>query len=249
LDSTQSFAANLLASLRATLDYLPAIREIVPGPLDTIVSFLALMAFVFFVRDSHVQTPRSAKITAWIVGAFSAIYFAGMIALRTRVEFDALNVRLLAPAFLPVMAGFIVAGAVHITARVRTIAIAVLVPAFAAGTLAGNQIPWRGVNEPSLRSSALVSEAERLLREYPGTPILSTKASLLATQLGFDQPIYWTPPTRLPRLDANERAILLIAQGDDNQGPSPAIPATALPLVRTPEVRGWLLTGPLESRR
>jgi hypothetical protein len=246
LPSTQSLLDNLRASASAALEYLPAVRDLVPGPLDTVLSIGGLVLVLLLFRSKHANITGHGRPALLPIAIFSAVYFAGMVAIRTSVEFDALDARLLAPAFLPMAASAAVMVAAALGPTSRLAIGTLLVALLSAAQVVSSREPWRGLSDPSLRHSTLVAAAERAMSSHPDAPILSSDAALLTAQLGFDKPIYWMPGSTRLRLQPGER--VLVVSGVDPEGDEPsglvAPGTTAVPFADDPGVRVWLVSAP-----
>src|SRR5262245_34013499 len=109
--STQGIASNIRAMAVAGSQSLPAVYDAVPGPLDTIVSFSLLFLLLFYERARpRIRAHRTALVVALL---FAVIYGLGLLILRTVVEFDSLDTRLVAPAALPIVAAALAAAFWH----------------------------------------------------------------------------------------------------------------------------------------
>jgi 4-amino-4-deoxy-L-arabinose transferase-like glycosyltransferase len=244
LPSTQSLLDILRASASGAFEYVPALRDVVPGPLDTVLSIGTMALVLLLFRSKRVTVTGPVRSALLPIAIFSTVYFAGMVAIRTRVEFDALDARLLAPAFLPLAMCTAVAVAAAIGSRSRLAIGTILVAVLSAAQLASSREPWRGLSDPLLRHSVIVADAELAMDSHPGLPVLSSDAALLTAQIGFDKPIYWMPKSARLTLRPGERLLVVLrpdAEGEELSGLL-APGTTAVPFSAEGGAGAWLVS-------
>ena len=213
--STQGFVTNLRALGEAMALWLPAVYAFA-GPLDTILSLALLLAVFTFWRARNATSARGSA--AGVALMVAGMYTLGLVVIRTFVEFDYLDARLVAPPALTLLTVALAVAFCHVepTARFRVAAVAVMFFAV-IGTVSSRIHPWRGLSDPSFRNTSLVGYAEDVLRHRPGVAIFSDEASLLATQLGFEQPIFWMPTHGVPSLRPGERGVVILRRLPDSE--------------------------------
>jgi len=214
LTSAQSFTANVRALVVALFQSLPAVYELLPGPADTAVSLVALILLLWFAGRGTARTPdgdvRAAKPLSLTL-LFSAIYASGLVFIRTLVEFNSLDTRLVAPVSLPLVATGLAFAFARLPRSRRMPVAALVAVAFVTTSLFSTMRSeaWRGLTDRSLSRTPFVRYAADHLRNRPGVMVFSNEASLLAAQLRFDGPIYWLG-NRGPFLKAGEEGIVMV---------------------------------------
>jgi hypothetical protein len=221
LASAQSFTANVRALAVALFQSLPAVYELLPGPADTAVSLVALILLLWLAGRGTARTPdrdgRAARTLSLIL-LFSAIYASGLLFIRTLVEFNSLDTRLVAPVSLPLVATGLAFAFARLPRSRRIPVAALMVVAFVTTSLFSTMRSeaWRGLTDRSLSQAPFVRYASEHLRTRPEVMVFSNEASLLAAQIRFDGPVYWIG-SRAPVLRAGERGIVMIRTLGDAQ--------------------------------
>ena len=197
LPSTQSFALNVRDLGIALAKSLPAVYNLVPGPLDVAVSLGLLVASVLLQRRDRAAATSSRLEGLYVAGTCALVYLVGMLALRTVVEFNSLDPRLIAPAaFVALVVGLSVAlKRVTRAGQWRVTACGVVM--FTLAGVASDRLDlartdrtehWRMLSDPSMRDLAMVKYTRDHFARRPAVPLFTTDGSILQAQVGYDAP-------------------------------------------------------------
>jgi hypothetical protein len=255
LPSTQSFALNVRDLGIALAKSLPAVYELVPGPLDVAVSLGLLVASVLLQRRDHAAATSSRLEGLYVAGTCALVYLVGMLALRTVVEFNSLDPRLIAPAaFVALVVGLSVAlKRVSRAGQWRVTACGVVM--FTVAGVASDRLDlartdrtkhWRMLSDPSMRDLAMVKYARDHFARRPAVPLFTTDGSILQAQIGYDAPIYYLPVTGAPSLMAGGHAVAILSRLATLQTEAQvrALDAAAPRIAENEEIIAWELAGP-----
>jgi 4-amino-4-deoxy-L-arabinose transferase-like glycosyltransferase len=255
LASTQSFGLNVLDLGIALAKSLPAVYELLPGPLDAAVSLGVLTLLVLLQPRDRASSP-AGRTEALVVSVILGVTYAlGMLALRTVVEFNSLDQRLVAPtAFVAIAIGLSLALKHVVQAGQWRVAVLGVVMFGVAGVLSDRMdrartdwtTHWRGLSDPSTGDLAIVRYARDHFARHPAVPLFTRDGSILQAQIGFDAPIYYLPETGLPILMAGEEAVAILRRSaaTQNEAQVRALDAAATRIAGNEDVIAWKLGGP-----
>jgi 4-amino-4-deoxy-L-arabinose transferase-like glycosyltransferase len=219
IESTVGLAATLRDAAIAAAQSLPAVYEFLPGPLDTAISLALLAGCVTVFGRGSERAARSFHPMLLVTTGFGALYAVGIVLLRTRVEFNSLDIRLIAPATFSALAIVAVAIASRLSrASHLRVAIGLTLSLAVAGFLGARRNQWRALSGTDARDAAITRYAVDYVRRHPDAPLFTDAASAVYPQVGFEGQVYWLPRTGLPRLDAGERGLVLV---DTSNGGDP----------------------------
>lgn len=244
--STGTLASNLADFVVALAKSLPAAYELLPGPLDVVLS-LAALVLLFLLHPRQESSAQSAgrRESLRVAGAFALVYATGILTLRTFVEFNSVDPRLVAPTAFVALAVGLTFGLNRLVppARLRMAAIGTLLFA-AAGVTANRAVAWRGLSDPTVRDSALVRAARSHFVRRPDVPLFSDLATIIQAHLGFDVPVYFLPTEGVPRLDpgATGVAVARRLKSEAAEKRIRQLDAAAQRIEETPDVILWDLS-------
>jgi hypothetical protein len=254
LASTQSFVLNVRDLGAALAKSLPAVYELVPGPLDVVVSLGVLTVLIFLQPRDRASVPAGRPEALAVSAILAATYAMGMLALRTAVEFNSLDPRLIAPTAFVAIA-IALALALKPVARAGQWRVAALgVVMFGAAGILSDRMDrsrtdwpthWRGLSDPSTRDLAIVRYAREHFARQPAVPLFTSDGSILQAQIGYDAPIYYLPETGAPLLMAGEHAVAILSRlaSMQNEARVRALDAAATRIAGNEEVIAWELAG------
>jgi len=238
LPSMQSFVLNVRDLGIAMAKSLPAVYDLVPGPLDVAVSLGLLAAIVLLQRRDRDAGTSSRLEGLYVAATCALVYLVGMLALRTVVEFNSLDPRLIAPAaFVALVVGLSVA-LKHVTRVGQWRAMACGVVMFTIAGVASDRLDlartdrtkhWRMLSDPSM----------------PAVPLFTSDGSILQVQIGYNAPIYYLPVSGAPSLMAGEHAVAILSRSATLQTEAQvrALDAAAPRIAENEEIIAWELNG------
>jgi hypothetical protein len=255
LASTQPFVLNVRDFGIALAKSLPAVYDLVSGPLDVAVSLGVLTVLVLLQPRNRARVPTGRPEAFAVSAILAATYAAGMLALRTVVEFNSLDPRLVAPTAF-------VAIAIALTLALKTVAragqwrIAALgVVMFGAAGILSDRMDrtridwathWRGLSDPSTHDLPIVQYARDHFARRPAVPLFTSDGAILHAQMGYDAPVYYLPQTGAPILMTGEHAVAILRRLATTQSEVQirALDAAATRIAGNKDIIAWELAGP-----
>jgi 4-amino-4-deoxy-L-arabinose transferase-like glycosyltransferase len=252
--STQPFVLNVRDLGTAVAKSLPAVYELVPGPFDVAVSLGALAVLILLQPRDRSSRPAGRSEAFAVSAIFAATYALGVLALRTVVEFNSLDPRLVAPTAF-------VANAIVLTLVLKPMAragqwrvVALGVVMFGtAGILsdrmdlarADSRTHWRGLSDPSTCDLAIVRYARDHFARRPAVPLFTSDGSILQTQIGYEAPIYYLPQQGAPLLMAGEHGVAVLRKlaSTRSEAQIQALDAAATRIAENEDIIAWELAG------
>jgi hypothetical protein len=244
LPSTRSLVMNVRDVAIALVKSLPAVYELVPGPLDAVISLgvVVLVMLVLAKRRGAVTPPTHRAATLAIAVAFSTVYLVGMLCLGTVIEFNSLDPRLLAPSTFVWLAIGLAAAFDRMapTSRIRAAGILIIMFA-AAGGVAAQTVPWRGLSDPSLRQLSVVRYATQHVQRSPEVPLFCNEATIVQAQVGYEVPLYFLPDHGVPALGPSGYGVAVMRPTPATAARVAELDAVAPRIAETPDLIAWAL--------
>jgi hypothetical protein len=242
LPSTQGLARNVLDLFTAALKSLPAAYDVVSGPLDAAVSLIALGTVILLQRRRIPEKTRHAAPAAEVALVFVALYLVVLVALRTIIEFNSLDPRLIAPAAFSIVAIALGVALRRIDRGGQRVIVAFGVVMFVmTSQISAGRVPWRGLSDPAARRWPIVEYALQHVARQPSVPLFTPDATFVQRYAGIDAAVYFLPPDNRSdvRIDAPATVAIRPTQTAESGRRIRQIDAIGTRIIDAPSLIVW----------
>lgn len=249
LASTQGFVLNVRDLIVAALQSLPAAYDVMDGPWDVALSLGGLIVVVLAQRRKPRDRHDRPEAEVRVLLIFASIYLMLVLALRTVIEFNSLDPRLIAPAAFVLLAIAIAAALRRLEPPGQWRAAGFGIVMFVAANIVSTyRVPWRGLSDPALRHRRVVEYSLLHVAREPLVPLFTPDATFVQLYAGIDAPVYFMPPDEaaIP-VDRNAIVAVRPMSGVDVERRIRQLDAAGTRILEEPTLIVWKI-GPRPSR-